>query len=1107
MPQRDTPHQVSHAFLTGGGSLGKLIESHDWARSPIGPLAQWSAAMRGTVSLILQSAVPMVTLWGEEGVMIYNDAFAIFAGQRHPQVLGASVREGWSEVADFNDHVIKTCLAGNTLAFTDQELTLLRDRVPAPAWMNLDYSPVRDDNGKPIGVLAVVVETTSKVHAIRQASAETTKLRQMFEQGPGFMALMMGQSHVFEFVNPAYLQLVGHRDVLGKSLRDVLPELQGQGMYELLDTVFATGEAFAGTALPVMLSRTADSAPELRHVDLVFQPIKAPDGGVMGVLVQGVDVSERVMAEEAVKASEAEFRAFAQAMPNHVWAATPDGMLDWFNDRVYDYSGADRSQLAGAAWTAMVHPDDRALASERWAAALHAGNTYEAEFRLRRATGEYRWHIARAVPIRDDAGTIRRWIGTNTEIEEQKAAAGALADLNRTLEEKVAARTAERDRMWRLSTDMMLVADLTGSIVSVNPAWTQLLGWNASELPGKSFLDLVHPDDLRATLEEMDRLASGATTLRFENRYQCKDGNYCRLSWTAVPEDGLIHGVGRDVTADHASTEALRQAELALYQAQKMETVGKLTGGVAHDFNNLLQVVAGNLHLLSKAVAGNERAERQVANALAGVGRGAKLSSQLLAFARRQPLEPKVVNMGRLIHGMEDMLQRSLGEPIEIETVISGGLCNALVDPAQLENAVLNLAINARDAMAGQGKLTIEVSNAHLDDAYVRGHTDVKPGQYVMLAVSDTGGGMTPDVITQAFEPFFSTKPEGKGTGLGLSMVYGFVKQSGGHVKIYSEPGLGTAIKLYLPRTLEKIDTVVPVDFEPVVGGTETILVAEDDEGVRATVIEILGDLGYRILKANDAGSALAIIESGMHIDLLFTDVVMPGTLRSPELARKARQHLPHIAVLFTSGYTENAIVHGGRLDAGVDLIGKPYTQEALARKLRYVLAKQRQQIQPCAMPAVEVLPASGQAVAAAPTDAVAAAPSAAAAAPVPAQTSTAAAAKTILLVEDDECIRSNTAELLRDLGYHVLEAQNAAEALQALRVSPVDVLMTDLGLPGMSGDELARRAREVASNIGVVFATGHDHFASRLADCVVLVKPYASSDIEQALLTVTGRA
>ncbi len=1092
MPYRDIPQDPSKAFLAGGGALGKLISAHDWARTPIGPMTEWDPALRATVSVILQSAVPMVTLWGEHGVMIYNDAYAVFAGQRHPQLLGSNVREGWAEVADFNDHVMKTGLAGKTLAYADQELTLLRDGAPAPVWMNLDYSPVRDDSGKPIGVMAIVVETTAKVHAIRLSLAESAKLRQMFEQGPGFMALMMGSEHVFEFVNPAYLQLVGHRNVLGQPLRAALPELQGQGLYELLDTVFATGEPFAGTALPVTLRRLPDSEPEMRHVDLVYQPIKTPDGGVIGILVQGVDVSERVIAEEAVKASEAEFRAFAQAMPNHVWAASPDGMLDWFNDRVYEYAGATQAQLGGGAWTDIVHTDDIGLVSDRWAAALQSGHTYMSEFRLRRANGDYRWHITRAVPIRDEAGNIRRWVGTNTEIEEQKAVAQALADFNQTLEEKVTARTAERDRMWRLSTDVMLVADFDSNIVSVNPAWTQLLGWETAELLGQSFLKLIHPDDLRATLAEVDRLATGATTLRFENRYQHKDGSYCRISWTAVPEDGFIHAVGRDVTADRAATEALRQTELALYQAQKMETVGKLTGGVAHDFNNLLQVVAGNLHLLSKAVAGNERAERQVANALAGVGRGAKLSNQLLAFARRQPLEPKVVNMGRLIYGMEDILQRSLGEEIEIETVISGGMWNTSIDPAQVENAVLNLAINARDAMEGQGKLTIEVGNAYLDEAYSRSHADVKPGQYVVLAVSDTGSGMTQEVVAQVFEPFFSTKPEGKGTGLGLSMVYGFVKQSGGHVKIYSEPGHGTTIKLYLPRTLQKVDAVTAVDFEPVVGGTETILVAEDDEGVRATVIEILGDLGYRILKASDAASALAIIESGVHIDLLFTDVVMPGTLRSPELARKARQHLPHIAVLFTSGYTENAIVHGGRLDAGVDLIGKPYTQEALARKLRYVLAKQRQLNQTGTMRTVESFLADDQALdnAALETGTT----------PHAAISNTATELQTVLLVEDDEFIRANTAELVRDIGYRVIEAQDAHEALLALRETPVNVLMTDLGLPGISGEELARRALEMADGIGVVFATGHESYVSRLPGSVVLVKPYDGLEIEQAL-------
>ncbi|RYY84638.1 MAG: response regulator, partial [Comamonadaceae bacterium] len=392
-------------------------------------------------------------------------------------------------------------------------------------------------------------------------------------------------------------------------------------------------------------------------------------------------------------------------------------------------------------------------------------------------------------------------------------------------------------------------------------------------------------------------------------------------------------------------TEALRRSDeerlamqAALLQSQKMEALGKLTGGVAHDFNNALQVVAGNLHLLRRLVADNEPAQRRLTGALGGVERGAKLASHLLAFARKQPLAPVVLNLGRLLRDVDDMLRRALGETIELETVVAGGLWNTLADRSFLENALLNLAINARDAMAGTGRLTIEAGNASLDDSYALSHADVQAGQYVMIAVSDTGCGMTQEVAQMVFEPFFTTKAEGHGTGLGLSMVYGFVKQSGGHIKLYSEPGHGTTVKLYLPRCLEAEHAVEPLALVPALGGDETILVVEDDADVRETVVDLLTDLGYKVLKAADAQSALAVVESGVPIDLLFTDVVMPGPLRSPELARRARLVQPGIQVLFTSGYTENSIVHGGRLDAGVALLSKPYPREALARKIRQML-------------------------------------------------------------------------------------------------------------------------------------------------------------------------
>jgi CheY-like chemotaxis protein len=320
---------------------------------------------------------------------------------------------------------------------------------------------------------------------------------------------------------------------------------------------------------------------------------------------------------------------------------------------------------------------------------------------------------------------------------------------------------------------------------------------------------------------------------------------------------------------------------------------------------------------------------------------GSKLASQLLAYARQQPLSPKVVNLGRLIRGADDMLRRALGEGIQIETVIAGGLWNSCIDPVQLETALLNLSINARDAMDGLGTLTIEVRNEFLDDDYAARHVEVSPGQYVMIAVSDTGCGIAPNVIEKVFDPFFTTKPEGQGTGLGLSMVHGFVKQSGGHINIYSELGEGSTLRMYLPRSREAEDAPVAGAASPLVGGMETILLVEDDEDVRVTTAEMLSELGYSVLRAKDADAALTIIESGAAIDLLFTDVVMPGSLRAPELARKAQQRIPGIAVLFTTGYAENAALKGRGLEGGISLITKPYARDQLGRKLRQVLAKE----------------------------------------------------------------------------------------------------------------------------------------------------------------------
>ncbi|TAL34693.1 MAG: PAS domain S-box protein [Phenylobacterium sp.] len=556
--------------------------------------------------------------------------------------------------------------------------------------------------------------------------------------------------------------------------------------------------------------------------------------------------------------------------------------------------------------------------------------------------------------LRDDERPV--FYAAIEDITAREAAARALGDVSRRL-----------DTILDNTTMAVFLMDDRQECIYMNEAAERLTGYRFSEVTGRPLHDVVHhthPDGRHFPLSEcpIDRAFPEDNQVQGEAMFVRKDGSFYPVAYTASPirnEHGKPVGTvveARNIQAEIEAREAMENfnaalqsrvdaavaerdaVEAQLRHAQKMDAIGKLTGGIAHDFNNLLQVIGGNLQLLRRDIDGNRRAEKRAENAMIGVEKGARLAAQLLAFSRKQALAPRVVNLGRLVRGLDEMLRRTLGEGIEVETVISGGLWNTFIDETQVENAILNLAINARDAMDGYGKLTVEAGNAALDDRYVRRHPDVKAGQYVMLAVTDTGCGIPSDLMDRVLEPFFTTKPVGKGTGLGLSSVYGLVKQSGGHMNIYSEVGHGTTIRIYLPRILQEEAPQAFEDLGPVRGGAETVLVVEDDDDVRATAVELLTELGYQVVQAKDAASGLAIVESGLPIDLLFTDVVMPGQMQSRELAQRAQARLPGLAVLFTSGYTENAIVHGGRLDEGVELLSKPYTREALARRVRQCL-------------------------------------------------------------------------------------------------------------------------------------------------------------------------
>ena len=502
------------------------------------------------------------------------------------------------------------------------------------------------------------------------------------------------------------------------------------------------------------------------------------------------------------------------------------------------------------------------------------------------------------------------------------------------------------------------------------------------------------------------------------------------------------------------------EIEDALRQAQKMEAVGQLTGGIAHDFNNLLTVITGNVDMARRALGSGEssRALRALDNAQKGAQRAASLTQRLLAFSRRQPLAPKVVNVDRLVAGMSDLLHRALGEQVQLETVATPGLWQVEVDPNQLESAILNLAVNSRDAMPDGGKLTIETANARLDDQYSAAHAEVAPGNYVVIAVTDTGSGMSKETLARVFDPFFTTKGVGKGTGLGLSMVYGFVKQSGGHVKIYSEPNEGTTVKIYLPRVMSAGDSDEKIEVAEVdrMRREQRILVVEDDDDVRAYTVEILRELGYRVLEAHDAASALSLLErQEQRVDLLFTDIVMPG-LSGRDLADGARESHPAIKVLFTTGYARNAIVHGGRLDPGVEMIAKPFTYVALAEKIADVLDGGH----------------TGR----------------------------------VLIVENDETARMFAAEALMSVGAAVDEAATASEALGRVRAAGgrYDTVLLDLPLADKSVESLVAELRAMYADLPILIAADEPAIMrGRFAKdrCVnVISKPYDAAKLETAL-------
>ena len=503
-------------------------------------------------------------------------------------------------------------------------------------------------------------------------------------------------------------------------------------------------------------------------------------------------------------------------------------------------------------------------------------------------------------------------------------------------------QSVDRSRLWEVSSDLLGILNADGYFENTNPAWATALGWTSEAILATSIFELIHPDDVEKTRLSLQEVAGADTVLHFENRYQRTDGEYRWLSWAAVPEAGKFYCSGRDITQEREARTELAAALDALRQSQKMEAVGQLTGGIAHDFNNLLMAIAGSIELLStRLMQGRlKETERYIVAAQSATKRAAALTHRLLAFARRQSLDPKPTNLNRLVAGIEEMIRRTVGPAVRVEVVGATNLWITQVDPNQLENALLNLCINARDAMPEGGSLMIETSNQWIDERGAR-ERDVPSGQYVTLSVTDTGTGMTPEVIARAFDPFFTTKPLGAGTGLGLSMTYGFARQSGGQVRIYSEVGRGATVCLYLPRHVGEAETVdAPPDLADMAHAAqgETVLVIDDEPLVRMLVTDVLRELGYTSIEAEDGPAGLKTLRSAVRIDLLITDIGLPGGLDGGQVVEAARKLRPELKVLFITGFAEKAVLSHGHIAAGLSVLTKPFAMEALASRVKGLL-------------------------------------------------------------------------------------------------------------------------------------------------------------------------
>ncbi len=820
--------EPASTFFGGGPSVEEAILDIDWSTTQLGHPSAWPQSLRSIVALILASGKPMFIVWGPARTLLYNDAYISLLGTKHPGALGVPFFSVWPDAQGDLAPLFDRLFGGTVIELDDISISFDRDEEGSPqAHFALSYTPIRDHGNTIVGLLCIHSETTDRASGKASRPNDHLRLARWFDQAPSFIAVLNGPEHRIELANAGVVKLLGDRNIIGKTVKEVLSDRVAQDYLPLLDRAFETGEQVVRTGTRYIV-KGRGAAEDERFADFLFQPITDGIGQVTGIFVHGSDVTDRMHDETLLRDRETHLHE----------------------------QNADLGRL-------VTERSAQLLAKE---ALIQTVYEHSSEYHI--VVAEIRAGIFRLEEINPSASKL------------YKAA-----------REKVIGRTV----------DECLGA---GEAAAVNAHLAACLTANAP-----------HP---------------------FEFDYE---GNVIEGIASPLPP---VRGVGRQIAVSGRDVTERRNLEEQLRHSQKMEAVGQLTGGLAHDFNNLLSGISGSLELLKtrKAQGRLDEIDRYIEAAQGAAQRAAALTQRLLTFARRQKLDARSTNVNRLVAGMDDLVRRTVGPTIQVAIIEAADLWDTLVDPNQLENALLNLCINARDAMPNGGNLVIETSN-HVFDERTASEHDMTPGEYLSLSVSDTGTGMSPDVMARAFEPFFTTKPLGGGTGLGLSMLYGFARQSGGRVRIDSALGYGTKVYVYLPRYLggaAKIEQTVNAGKPLRIGHGETVLVVDDEPTVRMLVTEVLNDLGYEAIEARDGLEALKVLQSNERVDLLITDIGLPGGIEGRQLGDSARACRPGIPILYITGYAylpESAVAH---TDPRIQTLAKPFAMDELAVRINALM-------------------------------------------------------------------------------------------------------------------------------------------------------------------------